>query len=169
VYLKKDYHELAILNIILLGGNLPATQQYSRHAPWSIAHARWMSKVIYTFKITLFKVQLHELHVIDDSALKEEQSLAIFYLMYDVTALLQCTNPESAPVNDLRLYQSLLNNISLMKNKSHNFPVNFQSLAEACLHKLDNHLWYLSERLCVLCLFSSEVNVAERKILCKLC
>jgi len=49
----------------------------------------------------------------------------------------------NAPVNDLQLYQSLLNNFSLMKNKSHNLSVNFQSLAEEYLHKLDNHLWCL--------------------------
>jgi len=55
--------------------------------------------------------------------------LAIFYLIYHVKAWLQFTYPANAPVNDLRLYQSLLNNISLMENKSHNFPVNFQSLA----------------------------------------
>jgi len=123
-----------------------------------------MLKVIYIFKITLFKAQLHKLHVIDDSALKEVQSLAIFYLMYHVIAWLQCTNPANAPVNDLRLYQILLN-ISLMNNKSHNFPVNFQSLAETYLHKLNNHLWYLSERLCVLCLFSSEVSSRKENTL----
>jgi len=55
----------------------------------------------------------------------------------------------------------------MMNNKSHNLLVNFQSLAEAYLYKLYKHLWYLSERLCVLCLFSSEVNVTEKKILCK--
>ena len=52
-----------------------------------------------------------------------------------------------------------------MKNKPHNLPVNFQSLAEAYLHKLNNHLWYLSERLSVLSLFSSEVSVAEKNTL----
>jgi len=45
-----------------------------------------MLKIIYIFKISLFKAQLHELHVIDDSAFKEVQSLAIFYLMYHVKA-----------------------------------------------------------------------------------
>jgi len=129
VHLKKDYQQLAVLSIILLGGNLLASQQYYIHAPGALTHAHWMSNVIYTFKITLFKAQLHELHVIDDNALKEVQSLEIFYLMYHVKAWLQCTNPANAPVNDLRLYQSLLNNISVMENKSHNLLVNFQSLA----------------------------------------
>ena len=126
-----------------------------------------MSKVIYTFKITLFKAQLLQLRVIDDSKLKEVQSLAIFYLLYYVKVWLQCTNPANAPVNDVRLYQHLLNHISLMKNKPHNLLVNFQPLAEAYLHKLDNHLWYLSKRLLVLSLCSSEVSVAEKRILCK--
>jgi len=40
-----------------------------QQVPWVITHARWMSKVIYTFRITLFKAQLHELHVIDGNAL----------------------------------------------------------------------------------------------------
>jgi len=45
---KKDYQELAVLSILLLGGNQPATQQYSIHAPGAITHARWMLKVMYT-------------------------------------------------------------------------------------------------------------------------
>ena len=45
--------------------------------------------------------------------------------------------------------------------------MNFQIVAEAYFHKLDNHLWCVSERLCVLSLFSSKVNLAEKKIVCK--
>ena len=54
-----------------------------------------------------------------------------------------------------------------MKNNPHNLPMNFQTNAEVYLYKLDNNLWCLSERLCVLLLFSSKVNVAEKKILDK--
>ena len=45
--------------------------------------------------------------------------------------------------------------------------MNFQTVAEAHLCKFNSHLGCLSERLYVLSLFSSNMNVAEKKILCK--
>ena len=69
--------------------------------------------------------------------MKELKSLAIFYPMYCAKAWIQCTNPANAPANDLRLYQCLLNNISLMKNDQHNLQMDFQT-NEAYLHKLDD-------------------------------
>ena len=40
VHSRKDYQELVVLGIILLGGKLPATQQYSIDAPGAITHSR---------------------------------------------------------------------------------------------------------------------------------
>ena len=49
-----------------------------------------------------------------------------------------------------------------MKNDPHNLQMDFQT-NEAYLYKLDDQLCSPSERLRVLSLFSSEVNVPEKK------
>ena len=48
-------------------------------------------------------------------------------------------------------------------NASALLPSHFLQLAEKYLLKLDCHLWYISERLCVLALFSSKLSLADKK------
>lgn len=50
---RDDYKELAELCFLILGGTPSAKFTFRKCGP--IHHARWMSKIIYTFKITLFR------------------------------------------------------------------------------------------------------------------
>ena len=163
--LRKDYLELAVLSIILLGGTLPKGMTTSIHAPGATTHFRWMNKILYTIKFSLFSHQLSNLKLIETAKLKDIQALAIFLIVYHVKAWLTCTNPENSPVNDLELYKTLLFDIDVMKsmNASALLPSHFLQLAEKYLLKLDCHLWYISERLCVLALFSSKLSLADKK------
>ena len=95
----------------------------------------------------------------------KNQSLAMILIVYHVKAWLTCTNPENSPVNDLELYKTLLFDIDVMKsmNASALLPSHFLQLAEKYLLKLDCHLWYISEKLCFLALFSSKLSLADKK------
>jgi hypothetical protein len=52
-FLRDDYRELAELCFLILGGKLP--RKHSFKSCGVTHHARWMNKVIYTFKIYLFR------------------------------------------------------------------------------------------------------------------
>ena len=163
--LRKDYLELSVWSIILIGGSLLKGMTTSIHAPGATTHFRWMNKILYTIKFSLFSHQLSNLKLIETAKLKDIQSLAIFLIVYHVKAWLTCTNPENSPVNDLELYKILVFDIDVMKsmNASALLPSHFLQLAEKYLLKLDCHLWYISERLCVLALFSSKLSLADKK------
>ena len=64
------------------------------------------------------------------------------------------TQSRDAPINDLELI-NLLRNIPshLLKNQSM-----FKSMGDAMLTKLEDHLWYLSEELVFLSLFSEKLD-----------
>ena len=163
--LRKDYQELAVLSIMLLGGTLPSDMKFTIHAPGATSHSRWMAKIIYSLKFSLFGTQLGNMKLLEDSLLNCIKSLSIFLIAYHVKPWLTATNPANAPVYDLELYQMIMKDIDLI-NKGKmmsNLPPKFLRFAEAYLMKFDCHLWYLSERLCVLALFSSKVSLTEKR------
>ena len=82
--LRKDYLELAVLSIILLGGTLPKGMTTSIHAPDATTYFRWMNKILYTIKFSLFSHQLSNLKLIETAKLKDIQALAIFLIVYHV-------------------------------------------------------------------------------------
>ena len=117
-------------------------------------------------KTCLLQNEIKRLKFLGKTTLELIQSLAIFFLTYHVKYWLLCTSPTNAPTNDLELYQLLLKDIDLMKTKNMvNLPVKFLQMSEAYLLKLDHHLWFLSERLCILSLFSDHLPTAEKKTL----
>ena len=64
------------------------------------------------------------------------------------------TQSRDAPINDLELIKLLRNIPShLLKNQSM-----FKSMGDAMLTKLEDHLWYLSEELVFLSLFSEKLD-----------
>ena len=58
IHLRKDYRELIMLTVIYLGRSLDAGYAFNFQAPGTSHHARWMSRIKYALKISLFKSQL---------------------------------------------------------------------------------------------------------------
>ena len=161
IKLRHDYLELATLTLLFLGGTLPESiKNATIKDPGAIHHARWMSKAIYTMKIALFRNQLEEIYEED---LDNIVSLAIFLSVFYTKAWLTCTDAAAAPSNDLELFKLLLNVENNVLKNPKSWPSHFYSLVSNARKKLENHLWYLSERLVIFSLFSEQVPVSEKK------
>ena len=142
---RDDYKELLQLTMIYLGGNFESG--FTFKAPSSRSNARWMSKVIYTIKIALFSKQLT--HVIDEKLLK--------ICDCNTAEWFKAPKPFDCPPNDLNLFKKLTRLVSV-KGISYSHGDIFIKVVQ----ELENHLWYLSERLVILSLFSKNVGNAEK-------
>src|SRR5678816_1566154 len=135
--------------MIFLGGVPPRGIRFI--APGAMHHARWMSKVLYSLKIWMFRSQFHR-----PKEAKGLRDICIFavrlYLKIWITAPLAA----AAPQNDLRFLQALLDYDTI-----HN------PIAKAASAKMSRHLWYLSEELVGLALFDKDVPTAVKRELVK--
>lgn len=141
---RDDYKELMELCLIVLGHPLT---NYVFKAPGATHHARWMSKIIYSFKIFLFRDQF-SLSKKEKSNFKE---MSLFASLVYVKAWIQCPLSSDAPVNDLIFFKQLKEYVVVSK-----------IVSAVALQKFEKHLWYLGPELIVLCLFSNEVSSEEK-------
>lgn len=142
-----DYRELLELTIIFLG-EVPV-KGVSFKAPAELHRARWMAKVIYSFKIWMFRGQFR-LTASEEKGLKQ---ICIFAVRLYIRAWF--TAP-SAPRHDLQLLKHI-----------HSYP-NVQ-ISQIALKKFQRHLWYLSEELIALAFFDEEVShETKHKMVCAL-
>ena len=156
---REDYKELALLSLLFLGGTTPSGT-ISIIAPGAYHHARWMAKVLYTVKIAIFRDQLGD--VFDKEDLDMIVSLATFLVLFYVRYWFCCPSaPDAAPV-DLGL-------MKLFESASNALKKDLQLLefVTSAREKLQAHLWYLSERLVPLALFSSRVSDREKSDMAK--
>jgi hypothetical protein len=65
---RDDYKEFLELSILFLGGDIPG---YFFKQPGAMHHARWMSKVIYSLKMWMFRKQFDHLMTQDKDCLQE--------------------------------------------------------------------------------------------------
>ena len=155
--IRGDYRELAILTLVYLK-KIPASfKRFQR--PGAHNHTRWMAKLLYSIKIVLLTTQIKKLPegsiFTNKSATNQLQKLTSFvqfvifnYIPWWITA----ADPSSAPCNDLRLIKSL----QMYKNVDNN-------IAEAASKAFMRHLWYLTQELAPLCLFSSSFNDSTKE------
>ncbi|KAK4295407.1 hypothetical protein Pmani_032022 [Petrolisthes manimaculis] len=94
---RDDYRELLELTIIFLGAVLPQGIHFA--APGAMHQARWMAKVIYTFKVWMFRAQFN-LTSREHKGLRE---LCIFFSCIYVEAWTTASIASKAPRNDLKL------------------------------------------------------------------
>uniref|UniRef100_UPI00358E4C15 uncharacterized protein n=1 Tax=Myxine glutinosa TaxID=7769 RepID=UPI00358E4C15 len=155
--LRHDYLELAHLTLLFLGGTVPdGMRTITIKAPGAFHHARWMSKTLYTIKVALFRRQLGDIYTPEE--LEDITSLAAFMSVFYTKAWLTCTSAADAPSNDLYLMKNLLKaEASIAKNPT-KWAAKFLSFVTVAREKLQNHLWYLSERLVSLALFSDRTS-----------
>lgn len=143
---RDDYMELIELALLALG-HTPAKIHW--RAPGAVHHARWMAKLLYSIKIYLFR---------DDNGFvttpREKAQLERFvkfgvlvYVKYWVEAPLA----SNAPWSDL----SLWNDMTKYKDID-------PEVAEIVQNAFKSHLWYLSDELVGLSLFSKKVSVEDK-------
>lgn len=138
-YLRNDYKELVELCILFLGGSLAKGNRF--HAPGAMHKARWMSKIIYSIKIWLFRDQFQMKPV----TLKGIQAVTVFYVTVYAKAWCTAHLTSQAPKNDFDLMKQLL----LYPN---------ETIRNATTKKFSRHFWYLSEELILLALFDERVS-----------
>ena len=159
--LRNDYLEFAALSLLFLGGSLPEGRKASPiHAPGAHSHARWMSKVIFTIKIALFRDQLSN-HYTDDN-LNMITSLAVFFATFYSKMWLLSTNSSDAAMNDLNTLKTVHEVLLSLSKFPQKWPLLFGEIINQSKLKLEKHLSYLSERLVSLSIFSSEVTLNEK-------
>ena len=146
--LRDDYKEMAELTLLYLGGTLP--KGIKIYAPGASHRARWMASILYSLKISLFREQLQALDIFDSEPLDYITSLSIFLALFYVKYWFCCTSAPDAPKLDLDMLSLLETYKSTLKDKSGTM----NEMITAILEKFRNHLWYLSERLVPLSLFS---------------
>ena len=154
---RDDYQEIVNLTLILLGA-FPDNSSYTVRPPGSISHARWMAKILCEFKIVLFSTQLIKLGLITEDEANSHKQLTLFLILYYVKSWMTATLASDAPVNDLILANSL------RKMPSHllrSYPL-FKSMGDAMKTRLEEHLWYLSEELVVMSLFSDKLDEQQK-------
>lgn len=141
---RDDYREFLELVIIFLGG-MPARGIHII-APGALHAARWMARIIYCFKIWMFRSQFK-------LKLSEEQGMFTFLLFVSkiyLQAWFEAPNPVSAPANDLRFLQQL----SMYEH---------HGVKEAAVVAFSRHLWYLSEVMIGLAFFDPNVELQEKE------
>ena len=155
---RDDYQEVVNLTLILLGSFPENLDSYTVRPPGSISHTRWMAKILCEFKIVLFSSQLIKLGLITKDEAFSHKQFTLFLILYYVKSWMTATLSIDAPVNDLWLANTLKNIPSHLLCK---YPL-FKSMGVAMKSKLEDHLWYLSEELVVLSLFSKKMDEAQK-------
>jgi hypothetical protein len=147
---RDDYRELINLCLLILGASRET--EYHFRLPGAVHQARWMAKVIYCFKIMLFREQFK----LTAKELKNLTELCLFLSHVYVKAWISCPLACDAPLNDLLLYKHIKQYAEVNK-----------AVADSALKKLDHHLWYVGPELVPLALFSNKVSVEEKRHIVK--
>lgn len=143
---RDDYMELIELALLALG-HTPAKVHW--RAPGAVHHARWMAKLIYGIKIYLFRNDGGF-----ETTQREKGQLerfvkfgALIYVKY----WFQAPMASNAPWSDLSLWND-------MKRYQDIDP----EITEIVKNAFKSHLWYLSDELVGLSLFSKQVSIEDK-------
>lgn len=142
---RNDYKEMGELALIVLNEK---PKNFTFKSPGAYHHARWMAKVIYCFKLYLFRQQLK----LSSELIEKLKSFCLFASTIYCKAWLTCTKTADAAYNDLNLYKNIIH----YKNVD-------AKISLAAESKLKNHLWYLSGELIGFSLFSDNVSIIEKQ------
>ena len=143
---RDDYREFLQLSLIFLGDE--SQGETSFRAPGAMHHARWMSKVLYSLKIWMFRSQF-KLTCSEERGLRQ---VCIFAVRIYLKAWMQAPLAAHAPMHDL----------SLMKELSTYRAIDPRS-ADAAFMKMKKHTWYLQPELACLGLFDDHVDLKTKR------
>ena len=137
---RKDYKESLELALVVLGH---PPENFSFKLPGAVSKPRWMAKILYGYKIFLFRKAL--------KLPKKEQAkferFAVFCSLFYVKHWFTLPLASDAPFNDLDFYKSMLI-----------FDDYDSEVAQAVLEKICRHTWYMNQEFSPLNLFSEKVN-----------
>ena len=86
-------------------------------------------------------------------------SLAVFLSLYYVKYWFLAPDLTDAALNDVEFW-NCLNGLTLLSPRQlRRYPCNFKQMTTAAQHKLNNHLWFLTERHVVFALESDRVSI----------
>ena len=143
---REDYRELLELAILFLGKVPPRGVRF--RMPGAFHHARWMAKLLYVLKLNLFRKQFQLTPRESHSCLEFGLFIALVYIRPWIT----CTNSCDAPTNDLNLVRAVVTYRSIS-----------EAISTAAAKAISRHLWYLSEELVPLSLFSDCVSINTKR------
>ena len=150
---RDDYREFVELCIVFLGG----TQSIAFKRPGAIHKARWMAKLLYAIKIILLQdhiLQLPQGTVTTPQQLTRLRDFVLFATIIYSSWWMTCSSATDAPWNDLTLYKKLLA-----------YDAVNATVSQSAIRALKRHLWYLTQEMIPLALFSEMVPKAERQAL----
>lgn len=142
-HFRNDYSEFIDLALKFLGVNTVFTFK----VPGATSNARWMGRGIYALKTYLFR---HELDL-DVNIIRDLERFCLFVVLVYIKRWNECSNAADAPINDLKFLKEL-NLYSEFDNE----------IATTAGLAFENHLWYLSDELIILSLFSDKVSTEEK-------
>lgn len=140
---RSDFKEFLELCLIFLGNQ----KKIKFRKPGACHHARWMSKAIYTLKMYLLR-GAYSLGEKETSFLQVCQFIVFVYMEWWFTA----TDVAGAPNNDIKLVKKLVN-----------YKMVDESIANAAIDKVANHLWYVSPECSALAFFDDSISVEMKK------
>ena len=144
---RDDYRELIELCLRFLGEKPPRQSECIFRRPGAFHHARWMAKMLYCFKIWMFREQF-TLTQHEANGLKK---ICLFGSLIYVPYWLKAPRAVDAALNDLQLMRDLDKYRSIC-----------DSVATAADSAIRRHLWYVTDHLIGLCLFSENTSDAEK-------
>lgn len=147
---RDDYKECAQLMLQILGVSPPQGIHWYR--PGATHNARWMVTVLYSAKMFAFSDQIN----LEDGLLEKFERLIVFCALYYVPVWLTSSLGRDAPVNDLNFWKALI------KFKSYD-----EDIACVAIAALERHMWYLTEELSPLSIFSNKISDQEKSLIAK--
>lgn len=142
---RSDYKEFLELTLIYCGVTPPRGIKFS--APGAFHHARWMSKLIYSLKIYIFKNQFK-------LTKKEEEGLIKFNTF---SCLVYMKSWFTSPV----AIDATFNDLELLK-KLYEFKDINNNCADLAIAAMKRHLWYFTEEMVGISFFCEKISLEEK-------
>jgi hypothetical protein len=153
---RDDYLEFIELCVLFLNGDT-AGQVVKFKRPGALHKARWMSKLLYSIKICLFEEQIKRLPAVTITTQQQVSKVRDFVnfttLVYSHWWM-TCNSAADAPWHDLEFFQTLMR-----------YEIVHPEVSRSAVRALKNHLWYLTEEMVPLALFSTKTPSAARRSL----
>ena len=156
---RDDYREFVELCTVFLNDEMPGRsgQSVTFKRPGALHKARWMAKLLYSIKICLFEKQIQQLPngtVTTPHQVSKIRDFVTFCIFIYSRWWMTCNSAADAPWNDLQLYQNLLR-----------YEAVNSLIFKSAIRAFKLHLWYLTEEMVPLALFSSKVPSEQRRAL----
>jgi hypothetical protein len=151
-FVRCDYRELVDLTLLYLSGPDDKSSKFKGFIrPGALHKARWMAKILYSIKMVLLSKKINA-ELPRGSVFGSGQQVRIerfvrFCIFVYVPWWMTAPMPSDAPHNDLMLLNSLIQ-----------FSAIDQQCAAAAQKAFSVHLWYLTQEMVPLSLFSCQVT-----------